>query len=867
MSVQIDDNEVILPLPRISTGGTEPPGSGGDALPTESQPPVVDLPSHDARPGWRPAMELSSARGDLDRLSVDSRLTEDPRAGELLNSQVSGISGGQAETMLCSSPTNRSSDIRVHPGPSRSVVHDAAAPIGTEMVAGEARRDDELPAAHLDSGESLEAFQAGNVNALGHAQAQATAKPVSGDERQPAVEFRRAADIAAFLGISKKQVHRRAIAEQWPAQQDGNRIDYAPPFSMPSPTSPPSQPSREIPATTFTALSLSSTQRQRVHERHQAVLHYLALAQRGVPLEGALVQTVAHFAGRAELPLSHPFLFSVTSLRRWRDAFAQFGLNGLVDQKQGRVGRKPVARFLDEEQRARLQAESIEHGSIARAGRNLMRDPSLHAGVRAHLHGGNQSKSYVPPSIREAARTSPLTAALHTGPRAARLLTSSVHSNPESVKCGDVYVADDETPNIYVWEPWPNKLGYRIGRPQILQVSDCGSLMPLVIRVVMRASGAYTADDVAGTLGDAFDNPGLPKLGLLLEGGVWRANTVLGHKTNLSVEDRIGGLSSLGLEIFHARTPMAKWEIEGQFHLQQHIMDKCPGYCGRNERTDLPEKTKKLLAQAERGAVHPSEFLLSLDQFASMVADALREYTHERADGKTLRGASPWEKWNDEKPRLRVLAEKDKWLYRSALCVTTVKRNGELRVTHGSGRNARLFYYHNAPLLMPRAGQEIFVYWNDHNPQADAVLLAGKLTNPNQRVCIGTAQYVREISRFATSAQDKAELGEAMARKQQEIGYARTELRRIEPHLARTSAPVAADAEARRIGETIATAANEAEEVQKREARVRRSVATAVRNAPVSIEDRAAVVGTPSTASETAQEFQPEEISSLFGEE
>ena len=32
---------------------------------------------------------------------------------------------------------------------------------------------------------------------------------------------------------------------------------------------------------------------------------------------------------------------------------------------------------------------------------------------------------------------------------------------------------------------------------------------------------------------------------------------------------------------------MAKWEIEGQFHLQQHIMDKVPGYCGRNERTDL----------------------------------------------------------------------------------------------------------------------------------------------------------------------------------------------------------------------------------------------------------------------------------------
>ncbi len=621
--------------------------------------------------------------------------------------------------------------------------------------------------------------------------------------------FSRASAIAAHLGVSVKTVQRQAKAEAWPSRVVANRVEFQPPFEMPvgRDSVEPSAVGRDSvePAVTFTALSLSTEARARVLTREQAVKHFLALIMTGTPKERAYVATVSTFAAKDE-----PLLFSIASLRRWVAAYATLGLNGLVEQKQGVVGRKSAARFLTEDQTARLQAQTIEHGSKARAGRNLMRDPELHAGVRQHLHGAHTSKSYLPPSIRAAATTSPLTAALCIGPRAARMMTSSVHAT--APKPGEVYVADDETPNIYIWEPWPNKLGYRIGRPQILQVADCGSLMPLVIRVIMRASGAYTADDVAGTLGDAFDFPGLPNRGLLLEGGVWRANTVLGHKTNLSVEERIGGLASLGLEIFHARTPSAKWQIEGQFHLQQHIMDACPGYCGRNERETLPEKTKKLLAAAECGKIHPSEFLLTLSKFNERVQDALREYSHECQDGKTLAGASPFEKWNEEKPALRHLAEKDKWLYRSAMAVVSVKKNGELRINHGSGKNMRIFYYHNPALLMPRAGQEVAVFWDDHNPESDCVILAGRATNPKQRICIGVAKYVREISRFDST---KAELGEAMKRKGQELAYAKTELRTIEPHLLRTSVPVAADANARHIGDTLSAAARRHDDQQK----------------------------------------------------
>ncbi len=674
--------------------------------------------------------------------------------------------------------------------------------------------------------------------------------------------FHRASAIAAHLGVSVKTIHRRAEKEAWPALFNGNRREYTPPFELRTPNSelrtPNSElrtPNSELPVT-YLALSLTSEARARVLQRERAVKHFNELIANGTPRERAHVATVS-----ASVALDEPFLFSVSALRRWVGAYGTLGVNGLVEQKQGNVGRKPAARFLSDEQKSRLQAQSIEHGSMARAGRLLMRDPELHAAVRQHLHGAHPSKSYLPPSIREAAFTTPMTAALHTGPHAARMMTSSVHAI--APKPGEVYVADDETPNIYCWEPWPNKLGYILRRPQILQIADCGSLMPIAVRVVLRHTGAYTADDVAGLLGDACDDPGLPKLGFLLEGGAWQSNKVIGHRTNLSVEERIGGIAALGLEVFHAHTPSAKWQIEGQFHLQQHIMDNCPGYCGRNERTDLPEKTKKLKALAECGKIHPSEFLLSLSQFTDRVMDALREYSHECQDGKTLRGESPFEKWNNEKPALRKLAEKDKWLYRSAMSVVTVKRNGELRISHGSGRNQRLFYYTNPPLLMPRAGAEVAVFWNDHNPESDCVIMAGRATNPKQRICIGVAKYAREISRFDST---KGELGDAMKRKAAELLYAKTELRTLAPHLERTSIPVTADATARQMGSQIADARARSDEKQRVKEQTRRAVATAVSNAAVTVEDLRSVLGSEDRAPQS-DDISADEISALFESE
>ena len=113
------------------------------------------------------------------------------------------------------------------------------------------------------------------------------------------------------------------------------------------------------------------------------------------------------------------FHISASSLRTWIRAFAEHGVNGLVEQKRGVVGRHGVevpAEFV-----ALGKALTIERGSAAMAARELASHPDLPAGMRLFLHGGHATKSYVTPSIKRAITPAILTQELAQGPKNARL--------------------------------------------------------------------------------------------------------------------------------------------------------------------------------------------------------------------------------------------------------------------------------------------------------------------------------------------------------------------------------------------------------------------------------------------------------------
>ncbi len=636
-----------------------------------------------------------------------------------------------------------------------------------------------------------------------------------------------AADIARATNQQKKQVHRIARREQWPTRQNRNRLEYQPPpevaeIVLQTPLST-LDPRPSTPRVRFADLHHSDSARELVLWREESVKLYQLNTHLGT--ETAL-QLVCN-SMQTKYPL---FNISPSSLRRWTERYAVHHLDGLVEQKRGVVGRKAFARDLDQSDILRLTAHAVEYGSapkgkasgrtnIARAYRDLISDPSVQGPARQWLHGEAYSKSYVPPSVRAAVQesVSPLaTTLIQIGPKAAKLDGPYTDCTYDNLPAGRAWTADDMTANVYVWCEWPNEAGYLLIRPQILAIMDIGSMAWLNIRAVMRAKGQYTKDDVWGMIGDKMDAFGLHidasgKVDeiAVLEGGTWQSNVVIGTKTGTDDESRFGGLRALGVKVMHTRTPRGKI-IEGAFDVLQHAADNCPGYCGRDERKDCPEAVKQALANCRSGKSHPRNHFLHFNDYVKHLTGVMNSLNHERNDGKILRGQTPADKWaTDTAPtgsagipagesvspfevgssKLEVRSsvfkqfpDSSKWLYRAAYRVTGVTRNG-VRITVGSGKYQTAYTYSH-PALENHRGRRVLVWWNDYDPDTDAVIYTVKSGRPDQLICV--APRVTSLDRFGASAEEMEREG---ARKKFAHNLAVTQSKSLAPYLQRPGNP------------------------------------------------------------------------------
>jgi hypothetical protein len=482
---------------------------------------------------------------------------------------------------------------------------------------------------------------------------------------------------------------------------------------------------------------------------------------------------------------------SKRNLLRWCQAYEKFGLDGLVEQKLGHSGAKPLVippHILDQ-----TAAAALEHGrlgpagraNIARAVRNvMMTHPDRTPEMAERIHGGHASKSYVPKSILAAvqSRMSPLVTAAVQGPHALRMAAPFTPGDYSELPAGRAFTADDMTSNVVAWCPAPTQLGYIIGQPQILAFADVGSQRWLLARCILRPSGAYTRDDVWGGIGDVFDQFGLYSEAIF-EGGIWRSNKILGERTGLSDEDRFGGLKSLGVILHHSLRPRSK-PIEGMFDRLQSEMDRCPGYIGREQRYDAPERARAALEACRAGKLHPAQAgFLRLDQFVERVDAAMALLNAERMDGMIHRGMCPDEKWAMDRPeeRLKAVPAEARWMYRSAMSAPTVRRDGMLRITEGSGKYAETHYYFLPPELHHLAGRTVLVYWNDRNPEADAAVMLRE--DKGRLRFIGMAGYVRPMTRLGATQEQHAQ---ARARETLATRYAMAQTAVLKPHFQRT---------------------------------------------------------------------------------
>jgi hypothetical protein len=675
----------------------------------------------------------------------------------------------------------------------------------------------------------------------------------------PASEFFTLRDIARATSTYKKAIQRTAVAEQWPCKQVGNLLQFAPPAHIASiiiaspgfkrPTTPP-------PVVTFAHIANDKVQAETTLLREQAV----KLLNRNVSLLGkevALSQVTQQFEQ------THPlFRISVRSLRRWQQAYAEFGLDGLVEQKRGVVGAKPFAADLDQDQLLQLRADSVEHGikgrlNTARAFRNLVANPTLEGAARAWAHGAHASKSYVPPSVREAARVPALaTRLIQIGPKAAKLDGPYTECSYDNLKAGEAFTADDMTCNVYVWCEWPNEDGFLLIRPQLLAVMDIRSRAWLNFRVVMRPKGQYNKDDVWGTIGDTFDAHGLFKIAVL-EGGTWQSEVIIGQRTGLDDERRFGGLRSLGVQVIHTRSPRGKI-IEQGFNSLQHAMDNVKGFCGRMEMKDCPEAVRQHLALVRAGHAHPRQHFLHVNELSNHIAGVMQALNNERSDGKLNRGEAPSDLWVDAAPR-QQMPDDYKWLYRSAYCIQQVTRNG-VTVKVGSGKYQSSYTYTN-PALEQHRGRRVVCFWNQHDPDTDAVIYT--LRNGQQDKLICVASRLQAVDRFgATDDQLKAEA----TRKKLSQQMAVAESRQLAPYLQRQTAPVGARVPASHsdINEQINRAKAAAEAKTAARARSQAEVRNAGR--AVTPADMQSALGGESVPA-SREQFSADEIANLFQSE
>ncbi len=622
-----------------------------------------------------------------------------------------------------------------------------------------------------------------------------TPPEVRADSRPLLQDYFGAADIARALGMEgeagKKKIKRTAAIEKWPSQMDGNKLVFIPPAAIAEliiaePAT--CHPSPVTPVVRFSDLSHSDEARTKVLLRETAVK--LLTQNLSLGKEVAL-QLVA-----AQMQKDHPlFPISTRSLRTWFDNYNASGIDALVEQKRGKVGKKPYAAQLEEHHLLAAAAASVERGikgrlNMARGFRDsLLNNPSITGPSRLWMHGDNASKSYVPPSIRDAihARVAPLTARLiQQGPKAVKLDGPYTECSYENIPAGRAFTADDMTANCYVWCEWANEQGFLLIRPQILAAMDVGSMAWLNIRAVMRPKGQYTKDDVWGLVGDIFDDYGLFEEAIF-EGGIWQSNVVTGHQTGLDDDTRFGGLKSLGVKLHHTRTPRGKI-IETAFNNLQHAADTVRGFCGRMEMKDCPEDTKANLAAVRAGHAHPREFFLHINEYTKHLEAVMNALNHERNDGKILRGLAPVDKWAEDKPALAVMPDDFKWMYRAAYRVVAATRNG-IRITVGSGKYQTHYTYANPEKLEVQRGRRVVAFWNDYDPDTDAVIYTMRNGKPDKFICVATR--VMEIGRLDASS---ADMGREQARKKLSMQLVRSQKASLAPFLTRRERVVTAPA-------------------------------------------------------------------------
>ena len=232
-------------------------------------------------------------------------------------------------------------------------------------------------------------------------------------------------------------------------------------------------------------------------------------------------------------------------------------------------------------------------GRVAQAYRELKREGELSEELTSHYLDNPSSKSYVPRHIRDGVKWDvAMLEDIHHGPRQAKLNGPHLERDWSNVFAGDWSQADDVTLPVYYYEP-DGKGWFTLWRGQCLLMIDLRTTR--ILGYALLSSRNYNSLAIRTLITRTCDDHGLPRCGFYFERGVWQSSKILaGDKSApLLLPETEKGLRDLGLKFVHSNLPRSK-PVERTIGALQNLMERIPGYAGRDERHDRFERVQKL---------------------------------------------------------------------------------------------------------------------------------------------------------------------------------------------------------------------------------------------------------------------------------
>lgn len=434
------------------------------------------------------------------------------------------------------------------------------------------------------------------------------------------------------------------------------------------------------------------------------------------------------------------------TLERWVAVWRAEGAEGLASNRH-RSGRKPVAgEDVPEPWAKRLRGLAAKCHSAVLALRRAKDWPDCPPGIRSHLEGlfARGGRIDVPLSLRRLCQVPPEAAAKRRsdtayGHVALKGRHEAMVRDPRTgevreLLAGDIYLSDDMSVNHPFWFELPpgetktragrgdklaEKFGVAVGRQGLYTIDARGKW--LGVDLIGRPSDAYTAADVLRHFRHVVGTYGLPRLGWVLEKGVWCARTVDGVKVAVDGDGAksriVAGLESLGIEVKHVWTSEGKALVEGAFGNLQNWLDLQENPTVGRQRGEM-ERVEAVMRRVRAGTVHPRD--AGLPDIARELAEVQAAMMHcnETPKAGRIQEGIPDERWAaDTEAHPLAVPESEQWGVFMPWKTETQIRQGHVEATV-DGRTFRF----TAPEVFAElgAGYRVVVGFDPDDAEAGA---------------------------------------------------------------------------------------------------------------------------------------------------